>query len=111
MRKKHDYIQEGKASYQRWRDKLLADPKSQALYQEEKAKKKLWLQLVEARQAAGLTQEELAERIGVTQAQVARIEKADYDSYTLTTLRKYVKALGQGYSLEVAVRYEEPVGV
>ena len=49
------------------------------------------MQLVEARQAAGLTQAELAERLGVSQAQVARIEKRGYDAYTLITLRRYVR--------------------
>jgi hypothetical protein len=37
-------------------------------------------------------------------AQVARLEKHGYDAYTLTTLRRYVEALGEGFSLEVAVR-------
>jgi predicted transcriptional regulator len=46
----------------------------------------------------------MAERLGVSQAQVARIEKQGYDAYTLTTLRRYVKALGEGYSLEVRIR-------
>src|SRR5437667_114410 len=61
---------------------------------------KLW-ELVEARKAAGLTQAELARRLGVSQAQVARIEKCGYDSYTLNTLRRYVQALGR--TLEVTV--------
>jgi len=50
----------------------------------------------------------LAERLGVSQAQVARIEKRGYDSYTLTTLRRYVEALGEGYSLEVSIRILRP---
>src|SRR5438874_9363742 len=87
--------------YQEWHNALLATPEARAIYQEEAAKKELWLQLVEARQAAGLTQAELARRLGVSQAQVARIEKAGYDSYTLTTLRRYVQALGR--TLEVTV--------
>src|SRR3712207_1622324 len=99
-----DYTAEGKASYQRWRDELLADPQYRAVYQEEAAKMDLWLQLVEARQAAGLTQAEVAKRMGVSQAQVARIEKRGYDAYPLTSLRRYVQALGDGFSLEVRVR-------
>jgi DNA-binding XRE family transcriptional regulator len=101
MQKQHDYIKEGEQEYQEWRDALLADPETRAIYKEEAAKKELWLQLVEARQAAGLTQAELAQRLGVSQAQVARIEKSGYDSYTLNTLRRYVQALGR--TLEVAV--------
>ena len=50
--RKRDYIAEGEASYQRWRDSLLADPKSRRLYEEEAARSALWLQLVEARHAA-----------------------------------------------------------
>jgi len=75
------------------------------VYEEEAAKKELWLQLVEARQAAGLTQAEVAKRLEVSPAQVARIEKRGYDAYTLTTLRRYVEALGEGFSLEVRVRH------
>jgi DNA-binding XRE family transcriptional regulator len=104
MNEKRDYIAEGEASYQQWREELRKDPEYQAIYEEEAAKSKLWLQLVEARQAAGLTQQEVAKRLGVSQAQVARIEKRGYDAYTLNTLRRYVQALGEGFSLEVTVR-------
>jgi len=78
-------------------------------YTEEAVKSELWLQLVEARQAAGLTQAEVAKRLGVSQAQVARIEKRGYDAYTLKTLRRYVESLGGQFSLRVAVeKVEEP---
>jgi len=97
----------GQESYQRWRAALEANPEFRAVYEEETAKKELWLQLVEARQAAGLTQAELAARLGVSQAQVARIEKRGYDAYTLTTLRRYVRALGDDFNLQIAVRRAE----
>ena len=101
MQQKHDQMKQGEQEYQEWRDALLANPEARAIYKEEAAKKELWLQLVEARQAAGLTQVELAKRLGVSQAQVARIEKCGYDAYTLNTLRRYVQALGR--TLEVVV--------
>ena len=94
----------GQQRYEAYRARQLSDPDFSALYEEEARKKELWLQLVEARQLAGLTQSELAERLGVSQAQVARIEKRGYDSYTLTTLRRYIDALGEGYTLEIYVR-------
>ena len=108
MQKRRDYIEEGKQAYQEWRDSLLAHPEYRATYEEEAAKKELWLQLVEARQKAGLTQVELAERLGVSQAQVARLEKRGYDVYTLNSLRRYVQALGEGFSLDVLVRQIKP---
>ena len=59
-------------------------------------------------ETSGLTQVELAKRLGVSQAQVARIEKQGYDAYTLTTLRRYVEALGEGFELQVVVRRAVP---
>jgi len=93
----------GEVAYQNWRDEFLADPQRRAIYAEEAAKSELWLQLVTARQKAGLTQADMAKRLGVSQSQVARIEKRGYDAYTLNTLRRYVAALGEGFSLEVTI--------
>src|SRR3990170_1263437 len=107
MEQKRNYITEGEASYRRWSEGLVATEEDKRLYEEEAEKKELWLQLVEARQAAGLTQTEVAERLGVSQAQVARVEKRGYDAYTLNTLRRYVRALGEGFNLEVKIHRPE----
>src|SRR3989344_7258783 len=96
-------IKKGTDSYTSWKKELAANPAYKAIYQEEAAKKELWLQLVEARLSVGLTQTEVAKRLGVSQAQVARFEKQGYDAYTLTSLRRYIQALGEGVSLEVTV--------
>ena len=94
----------GKRSYETWVSELRETPGYEEMYAEEAAKSELWLQLVGARQKAGLTQAQLAERLGVTQSWVARIEKQGYDSYTLNTLRRYVEALGGDFSLEVKIK-------
>jgi DNA-binding XRE family transcriptional regulator len=99
-----DVTGQGEESYRKWRAELKAHPDFQRIYEEEAAKSDLWVQLVEARQAAGLTQAEVAKRLGVSQAQVARIEKRGYDAYTLNTLRRYVQALGEEFTLEVSIR-------
>jgi DNA-binding XRE family transcriptional regulator len=103
MSREHQTTNEGQRRFDAYWERQMADPEYRRLYDQEDAKKELWLQLVEARQAAGLTQADVAKRLGVSQAQVARIEKRGYDAYTLTTLRKYVKALGDSFSLEVKV--------
>lgn len=100
--------QDGRRLFEEDRARMFADPELRAVYEEEAAKKELWLQLIEARQTAGLTQVELAKRLGVSQAQVARIEKRGYDAYTLTTLRRYVQALGEGFTLKVQVQQPHP---
>lgn len=103
MSREHDLIKKGEESYQEWRAQLHANAEYQAIYEEEAAKGDLWLQLAEARREAGLTQAEVAKRLGASQPQVARIEKRGYDAYTLSTLRRYVGALGEGFALEVKV--------
>ena len=99
----------GQQAYEEYWAQQMADPAFRKVYEEEAAKKELWLQLVEARQEAGLTQQEVATRLGVSQAQVARMEKRGYDAYTLTSLRRYVEALGGGFYLQVSVRHKQPV--
>ncbi len=101
---KRDLIKEGEQDYRDWKASLTDTPAKATRYQQTAAKNDLWLQLVEARQTTGLTQRQVAARLGVSQAQVARIEKRGYESYTLTTLRRYLEALGEGFSLEVSVR-------
>jgi DNA-binding XRE family transcriptional regulator len=102
----NDTRTQGQSEYDAFWEGRFADPEFRAVYAKESANKELWLQLVEARQAAGLTQAEVAERLGVSQAQVARIEKRGYDACTLTSLRRYVAALGEGFTLKVEIRKE-----
>ena len=97
-------MEKGTNSYMSWKKQLAAHPEYKTIYKEEAEKKELWLQLVEARLAAGLTQVEVAKKLDVSQAQVARFEKEGYDSYTLTSLRRYIQALGKEFSLEVTVQ-------
>jgi DNA-binding XRE family transcriptional regulator len=104
MKSTQDPVEAGEASYEEWRDSLRADPEYQAIYEEEAARSALWLQLVEAREAAGLTQADVAKRLGVSAAQMARIEKRGYDVCSLNTLRRYLAALEADYTLEVALR-------
>jgi DNA-binding XRE family transcriptional regulator len=105
MSEKHK--NEGQKRYEAYWARQMADPEFRRIYAEEAAKKALWLQLVEARQAAGLTQQQMAERLGVSQAQVARVEKRGYEDYTLNTLRRYVAALGEGFELVVKIHTPE----
>ena len=102
-KKPRDYIAEGKAQYQAFRESLVATPELRAIYEEEARKQEFWLQMVEARQKLGLTQTEVAKRLGMSQKQVARIEKRGYDVCTLNTLQRDVEVLGSGYVLKVRV--------
>lgn len=76
------------------RQDLAADPELNELFQKELAELKLAEQIQAARQSAKLSQAGLAERIGTKQTGVARMERADYTGYTVTTLAKIAAATG-----------------
>lgn len=56
------------------------------------------------REGAGLTQAQLAQRVGTTKSQISRIEDTEYDNHTLATLRRIADALGRS----LVVRFERP---
>ncbi len=59
-----------------------------------------WALLVrEMREAADLSQEELAERVGTTQSVIARLEDAEYTGQSLKTLVRIAAACGIGLKL------------
>ncbi|MEN6625127.1 MAG: helix-turn-helix transcriptional regulator [Candidatus Sumerlaeia bacterium] len=62
-------------------------------------------EFLKMRAAAGLTQAEVARRMGTTQSAVARLESGRGNrSPSLATLRKYAKALGYRLELRLTSR-------
>lgn len=59
--------------------------------------------LRELRQQAGLTQAQLAVRIGVGQRQISKIERGEIDSAKIGTIRTYLEAVGGRLSVEYVV--------
>ncbi|MGC2939423.1 MAG: helix-turn-helix domain-containing protein [Brevibacterium sp.] len=57
--------------------------------------------LKELRSTAGLTQHELADRIGVSQRQVSKIEHGDLENTKIGTVRRYLEAVGGNLTLDV----------
>lgn len=55
--------------------------------------------MIELREDAGLTQSELAEKLGYTQGYVAKLENGAYDRAGIGTLRTFALALG--YDLDI----------
>jgi predicted transcriptional regulator len=50
--------------------------------------------LADIREASGLNQTDVANRLGVSQSRVSRIERGDMDHTEIATVRAYVGALG-----------------
>jgi len=71
----------------------LKNPKVRAEYDALSERYALIRRIVSARAQAGLTQQEIAERMGTTQSVIARLEGGKV-SPSIDTLYKYAKAIG-----------------
>ena len=60
--------------------------------------------IYDARTQAGLTQEELAERIGSKQPVIARLEDADYEGHSLTMLQRIAEALNLALNIRFVAK-------
>lgn len=77
-----------------WLDKKLQNPKFKKGFEEELEKLSIAEQITRLRHQSGLTQAQLAKKIGTTASAISRYENADYDRYELRTLKKIVDACG-----------------
>src|ERR1051326_1279856 len=63
-----------------------------------------------AREKAGLSQAELAERIGTRQSVISRLEDADYEGHSLSMLQRIAAALGQCVEIRFLAPDKAPRG-
>ena len=70
-------------------------------YDDEIGRLRLAQRIVELRERRGLTQAQLADRVGTTQAGISRLENPNYRNYSLTTLEKVANALGVRLKVEL----------
>lgn len=84
------------------KQKALANPETLAAYEDIEVEFSLLRQMLEARQRAGLSQAEIAKRMGTKTPAVTRLESSlgnGKHSPSVATLRRYAHAVG--YELEV----------
>lgn len=90
------------------RHKLARDPKLAAAVEFERLTANVASEIYDARCEAGLTQQQLADLVGMHQSAIARLEDADYDGHSLKTLHRIAQALRK----RVEIRFANPrVGV
>jgi transcriptional regulator with XRE-family HTH domain len=92
-------------SHKEFAKRLLKRPQVRAAYNAQREEFALLDELLRARQRAGLTQAEVATRMGTKAPAVARLESAGgrkKHSSSIDTLRRYAKAVG--CRLEIKLR-------
>ncbi len=83
------------SSLRKLKNRALARPEVKRAYDDLAEEFSFFDQVLKARAESGLTQAEVAARIGTTQSAVARLESAaPMHSPSIATLQKYAKALG-----------------
>ena len=77
--------------------KMLSDPEVKAEYDKLEEEFALLDEILAARKAAGLTQEQIAERMGTRQSSIARLETGLTcgNLPSMTMLKKYAAAVGK----------------
>lgn len=74
---------------------------------EEKLNTQIAHMIYEVRTKTGLTQRELAQRIGTKQPVIARLESGDYQGHSLTMLQRVARALNRKLRISFAPTEEK----
>jgi ribosome-binding protein aMBF1 (putative translation factor) len=82
--------------------RLAGDAELRRMVEEETLNARVAQMIYDARTAAGLSQAELAKRIGTQQPAIARLEDADYEGHSLSMLAKVATALGARLEVKIA---------
>jgi len=88
-------------------EKQLKDP---AFVERFRKAGKAWdlaIQLVSLRKKAGLSQKELAKRVGTSQQQISRLESPSYEGHSLSMLRRVAEVLGATVRVEIRPKEEQ----
>src|SRR5213592_1031626 len=72
---------------------IAGHPKREAEYEEEVINAEIGRKIHDLRTKAGLTQQELAERVGTSKSAICRLEDADYEGHSLSMLKRIAEAL------------------
>lgn len=101
--KKSGKTKSGFVSYDEWRATQNFDEEEVAKSLREIYREILEYKLKELRKQQGLTQQQLADKLGITQNRISKLEKLDLDRAELQTIRSYINALGGELSLLVEI--------
>lgn len=74
---------------------IAGNPKREEEYEEEVLNAEIARKIHDLRTKAGLTQKELAEKVGTTPSAICRLEDADYEGHSLSMLKRIAEALGK----------------
>ncbi len=87
-----------------YRRYVKGDPERLASIEEEYANAEVAQKIYDVRTQAGLTQRQLAKRVGTTASVICRLENADYEGHSLAMLRRIANALDRRVEIRFVKR-------
>lgn len=87
------------SSYKEYKEKVLKNPEIKAEYDASEAEYDIIQAMIDARNKQHITQKELAERTGITQADISRIENGTRNP-SLAMVKRIAEGLGMRLKLE-----------
>jgi transcriptional regulator with XRE-family HTH domain len=69
------------------------------------------IQLASLRKKAGLSQKDLAKRVGTSQQQISRLESPSYEGHSLSMLRRVAEVLGATLRVEIQPKKHHPLPI
>ena len=84
---------QSKASRYLYNRHVAGDAQREEAYEEEVINAEIARRIYQLRTTAGLTQQELASRVGTTKSAISRLENAGYQGHSLSMLKRVAEAL------------------
>jgi transcriptional regulator with XRE-family HTH domain len=84
----------GRTNFDHYLEEQLKDPYFAARFKEADEAWEVAMQLAALRKQFGLSQKELAKRVGTSQQQISRLESPGYEGHSLSMIRRVAEVLG-----------------
>ncbi len=88
-------------NFDRYLQKQLGDPGFAERFKKAGEAWDVAMQLTALRKSHGMSQQELAKRVGTSQQQISRLESPSYEGHSLSMLRKVAGVLGASVQVKI----------
>lgn len=90
-----------RTNFDRYLQEQLKDPDFASRFKKAGEAWDVALKIAALRKESGLSQKELARRVGTSQQQISRLESPSYEGHSLSMLRRVAAVLGATVSVEI----------
>lgn len=99
-------------NFDKYLDEQLMDPDFVARFKKAGEAWDVAIQLAKLRKESGLSQKELARRVGTSQQQISRLESPGYEGHSLSMLRRVAEVLGCSVQVQIQrAKQARPLGI